>query len=51
MNKADTIRLNQRWIRETEEKIKVHNAEIVVYERDINGYRRAIMHLEEEEVE
>jgi hypothetical protein len=46
MNKADKIRLNQRWISETEEKIKVLNEEIVGYSIEVNAYRRTIMRLE-----
>lgn len=46
MNKADKIRLNQRWISETEEKIKGLDAEIIIFEIDIRGYRKAIARLE-----
>jgi hypothetical protein len=49
MNKADIIRLNQRWIQETEEKINVLKEEIEVYAIDIKTYRRVISDLEEEE--
>jgi hypothetical protein len=48
-NTADKIRLNQRWIRETEEKINQLNAEIAVYLIERNGYRRAISDLAGEE--
>lgn len=49
MNKSDIIHLNQRWIREAEEKINALEAEIAVYAIDINAYRRAIRRLEGEE--
>jgi hypothetical protein len=49
MNKADKIRLNQRWIREAEEKINILKEEIAVYAIEINGYRRAISDLAGEE--
>jgi hypothetical protein len=49
MNKADIIRLNQRWIREVEEKINVLKEEIAVYAIDIKTYRKVISDLEEEE--
>lgn len=49
MNKADLIRLNQRWIRETEEKIKALDTKIAVYMKDINGCQRVISELEGEE--
>jgi hypothetical protein len=49
MNKADIIRLNQRWIREAEEKINVLKEEIAVYAKDIKTYRKVISDLEEEE--
>jgi hypothetical protein len=49
MNKADTIRLNQRWISETDEKIEGLNAEIAVFEADKMAYRKAIARLEEVE--
>jgi hypothetical protein len=49
MNKADIIRLNQRWIREAEEKINVLKEEIAVYAIDIKMHRKVISDLEEEE--
>jgi hypothetical protein len=49
MNTADKIRLNQRWIREAEEKINVLKEEIAVYLIEINGYKRAISSLEGED--
>jgi hypothetical protein len=48
MNKTDIIRLNQRWIREVEEKINVLKEEIAVYAIDIKTYRKVISDLEEE---
>jgi hypothetical protein len=49
MNTADKIRLNQRWIREAEEKINVLKEEIAVYAIDIKAYRKVISDLEEED--
>jgi hypothetical protein len=49
MNKADKIRLNQRWIREAEEKINALKEEIAVYAIDIKAYGKVISDLEEED--
>jgi hypothetical protein len=49
MNKADKIRLNLRWISETEEKIHALEAEIATHEKGISIYKRTIMDLEGEE--
>jgi hypothetical protein len=49
MNKADIIRLNQRWIREAEEKINALKDEIAVYAIDITAHQKLISDLEEEE--
>jgi hypothetical protein len=49
MNKADMIRLNQRWIQEAEEKINALKDEIAVYAIDITAYQKVISDLEEEE--
>jgi hypothetical protein len=49
MNTADKIRMNQRWIRETEEKINQLNGEIAVHLVERNGFRKEISRLEGEE--
>lgn len=49
MNKPDSIRLNMRWISETEVKINVLEAEIAALEIGISKYKQNILRIEGEE--
>lgn len=49
MNKPDSIRLNMRWISETEVKINALEAEIAALEIGISKYKQNILRIEGEE--